>query len=85
MTLMNPVSRKQIRLGGRGQNREAKPRLNLITFTTTQLKWDILKQAKLLRNIERWANFFIYSGLTRAEREREREREGRGKILRAEL
>jgi len=34
MTLMNPVSRKQIRLGGRGQNREAKPRLILTTLTT---------------------------------------------------
>jgi len=48
---------------------EAKPRLILFIFTTTQLKWDILKQARLLRNTERCANIFISPDLTRAERE----------------
>jgi len=48
---------KQIRLGCNGQNREGKHRLILITFTTTQLKWDILKQAKLPRNAERWRTY----------------------------
>ncbi|KAK2155452.1 hypothetical protein LSH36_240g04008 [Paralvinella palmiformis] len=51
---------------------------NLISLTTAQLKWTILKWAKYLRETEHWTNIFISPDLTNRGREA-------GKKLGAEL
>ena len=72
------VSRLKRLGGGRGHNRDNKPRLILIQLTSPQLKWDILRRASTLRKSEVWPNIYISPDLTPKQREA-------GKTLRTEL
>lgn len=67
-----------IRLGGRGQNRNNKPRLVMATLATPARKKMILAAAKTLRNTEDWSNIYITPDQTPKEREE-------GRVLREEL
>ena len=50
---------KLIRLGGRGQNQQQKPRLLLVTLELPDRRRAILAAAKSLRHTEKWSNIYI--------------------------
>jgi hypothetical protein len=63
---------KLIRLGGRGQNQQSKPRLILATLDSPDRRRVILAAAKMLRPTDDWANIYISADLTPSEREKEK-------------
>ena len=63
---------KLIRLGGRGQNQNEKPRLIMATLDQPSRRRVILAAAKTLRHTESWSNVYISPDIPPAEREKER-------------
>ncbi len=64
---------KLVRLGGRGQNQHAKPRLLLVTLDLPDRRRAILAAAKSLRHTEKWSNIYISPDLTPTEREKDKQ------------
>ncbi|KAK2157631.1 hypothetical protein LSH36_188g10014 [Paralvinella palmiformis] len=63
---------KVIRLGGRGQNKQNKPRLILATLNNLDRRRAILAAARTLRHTDDWANIYISPDVTPLEREKEK-------------
>ena len=63
---------KVIRLGGRGQNKQNKPRLILATLNNPDRRRAILAAARTLRHTDDWANIYISPDVTPLEREKEK-------------
>ena len=61
-----------IRLGGRGQNQQDKPRLILATLDCPDRRRAILATARMLRHTEEWSNIYISPDVTPAERQKDK-------------
>ena len=63
---------KLIRLGGRGQNQNVKPRLIMATLDQPARRRVILAAVKTLRYTDKWSNVYVSPDLAPAEREKEK-------------
>ena len=63
---------KLIRLGGRGQNQNEKPRLIVATLDQPSRRRVILAATKTLRHTETWSNVYISPDIAPAERDKEK-------------
>ena len=58
---------KAVRLGAKP--RDGKPRLLLISTSTEETKWDVVRAGKDLRDLEKYQNVYVNPDLTRMERQ----------------
>ena len=58
---------KTVRLGAK--SRDGKPRLLLVSTSTEETKWDIIRSGKGLRDIYRFRNVYVNPDMTRTERQ----------------
>ena len=63
---------KLVRLGGRGQNQQDKPRLVMATLEQPDRRRAVLASACLLRHTDDWRRIYISPDLTPAERANEK-------------